>query len=54
MTIFIKFDEDRTKDVDFLLTRKYLLCGYILGVLKHTTAWDHHWEGDEILKLVLM
>ena len=31
-------------------TRKYLLCGYILGVLRHITAWDPHWEGDEILK----
>ena len=27
-------------------TRKYLLCGYILGVLTHTTAWDRHWGGD--------
>ena len=24
------------------LTRKYLLRGYILGVLMHTTAWDGH------------
>ena len=22
------------------VTRKYSLCGYILGVLTHTTAWD--------------
>ena len=29
------------------LTRKYLLRGLILGVLTHTTAWDHHLEGDE-------
>ena len=35
-------------------TRKYLLRGYILGVLTHTTAWDQHWGGDEILKLVLV
>ena len=28
-------------------TRKYLLCVYILGAIKHTTAWDLHWEGDE-------
>ena len=31
-------------------TRKYPLRGYILGVLKHTTAWDRLWEGDETLK----
>ena len=31
-------------------TRKYLLCGYILGVLTHTTAWDQLWGGDETLK----
>ena len=24
------------------ITRKYSLCGYILGVLTHTTAWDGH------------
>ena len=30
-------------------TRKYPLCGYILGVLKHTTAWDQNWGGDETL-----
>ena len=35
-------------------TRKYLLYGYILGVLTHTTAWDQHWGGDETLKLVLV
>ena len=27
------------------ITRKYLLRGYILGVLTHTTAWDRHWLG---------
>ena len=32
------------------ITRKYPLCGYILGVLTHTTAWDQHWGGDETLK----
>ena len=31
-------------------TRKYPLCGYILGVLAHTAAWDQHWGGDETLK----
>ena len=30
-------------------TRKYPLCGYILSVLAHTTAWDRHWGGDESL-----
>ena len=29
-----------------LLTRKYPLRGYILGVLAHTTAWDRLWGGD--------
>ena len=33
------------------MTRKYLLCGYIL---MHTTAWDRHWGGDETLKWVLI
>ena len=37
-----------------VLTRKYPLRGYILGVLTHTTAWDRHWGGDETLKLVLV
>ena len=27
------------------ITRKYPLCGYILGMLTHTTAWDQHWGG---------
>ena len=34
----------------FILTRKYLLQGYILGVLTHTTAWDQQWGGDESLR----
>ena len=38
----------------FNITRKYPLCGYILGVLTHTTAWDRNWGGDETLKLVLV
>ena len=29
-------------NVFYLITRKYLLCGYILGVPRHTTAWDRH------------
>ena len=29
-----------------VVTRKYLPCGYILGVLTHTTAW----ENNETLK----
>ena len=29
------------------VTRKYPLCGYILCVLTHTTAWDQLWGGDE-------
>ena len=24
-------------------TRKYPICGYILGVLMHTTAWNQYW-----------
>ena len=33
------------------LTRKYLLRGYFLGVLTHTTAWDRLWGGDETLTM---
>ena len=40
--------------VKIYYTRKYPLCGYILGVLTHTTGWYQHWEGDETLKLVLV
>ena len=36
------------------MTRKYLLCGYILGVLMHTTTLDQNWGGDETLKWVLL
>ena len=32
---------------------KYPLCGYILGVLTHTTALDRLWGGDETLTMVL-
>ena len=42
------------KSVPFLLrivvTRKYPLRGYILGVLTHTTALDQPWGGIETLK----
>ena len=37
-----------------IITRKYPLRGYVLGVLTHTTAWDRNWGGDETLKLVLV
>ena len=30
------------------------MCGYILGMLTHTTAWDLFWINDEILKWVLV
>ena len=30
----------------YVLTMKYPLRGYILGVLAHTTAWDRLWGGD--------
>ena len=36
------------------MNRKHSLRGYILGVLRHTTAWDRYWGGDETLKLVLI
>ena len=34
-----------------VLTRKYPLRGYILGVLTHTTALDRLWGGDETLTM---
>ena len=40
--------------MNFVFIGKYPLCGYILGVLMHTTAWDGHWGGDETLKLGLV
>ena len=33
------------------MTRKYPLRGYILGVLKHTTALDRLLGGDETLTM---
>ena len=38
-------------EVEILSTRKYMLRGYILGVLTHTTAWDILWGGD-VFKIV--
>ena len=38
----------------FYYTRKCSLCGYILGVLTHTAAWDGHWGSEETLKWVLI
>ena len=37
-------------------SRKYLLYGFILGLVMHTntTAWDQHWGSNETLKRVLM
>ena len=35
----------------FIITRKYPLRGYILGVLTHTTALDRLWGGDETLTM---
>ena len=45
-------DTDKPKSTRKYLfdTRKYPLCGYILGVLTYTTAWDRFWKGDETLK----
>ena len=42
-------DDILKHDLKIDYTRKYLLRGYILGVLTHTTAWDRHWRGDETL-----
>ena len=39
---------------NYEITRKYPLHGHILGVLKRITAKDQHWEGDKILKRVLI
>ena len=37
-----------------VITKKYRLCRYILGVLTHTAAWNQQWGGDETLILVLI
>ena len=46
-TVFLKSNS-------YLLPINYSLHGYILVVLKHTTARNHQWGGDETLKLVLL
>ena len=38
--------------VPLVVTRKYPLRGYILGVLTHTNAWDRHWGGDITLDYI--
>ena len=40
--------------LNYNATRKYLLCGYILGVITDTTAWDRHWGCDETMNWVLI
>ena len=45
------FWETKTVLVQFYLTRKYPLRGYILVVLTHTTAWDRLWGGDVSFRL---
>ena len=42
--------EGKTNFTSDIVTRKYPLRGYFLGVLTHTTAWDQLWGGDETLK----
>ena len=37
--------------ISIIITRKYPLRGYILGVLIHTTAWDRLWGGDGTLAM---
>ena len=39
----------RSKSKIFVISRKYPLCGYIQGVIMHTTALDRLWGGDETL-----
>ena len=39
--------------IEILITRKYSLRGYILGVLTHTTAWDGLWGGDVFLRFYI-
>ena len=53
MAMYILY-KDFLQNRIWLNTRKYPLCGYILGVLTHTTAWDRHWRGDETLNWVLI
>ena len=37
-----------------VITRKYPLRRYFLGVLTHTTAWDRLWGDDENLTHVVL
>ena len=41
----------RSKSKILVITRKYPLRRYILGVLTHTTALDWLWGGDETLTM---
>ena len=43
--------EPQTCNFEISYTRKYPLRGYFLGVLKHTTALDRLWGGDETLTM---
>ena len=52
--IYIMFVKKFFNFFKIFVTRKYLLRGYILGVLIHTTAWGRYWGGDETLKLALI
>ena len=36
------------------LKMMYSHCGYIPYFLKHITAWDQYWGGDEIMKCVFI
>ena len=47
----VKANISRNNVFKIVFTRKYPLRGYILGVLKHTTALDQLWGGNEFLKL---
>ena len=40
------------RDAIFFITMKYLLRGYFLGVLTHTTAWVPLWGGEQTQVLV--
>ena len=35
-------------------TRTYPICGYILGVLTYTTAWNHRNQGSTKMSSVLL
>ena len=47
INILCCFNFVRFADSEF--SRKYPLCGYILGVLTHTTALNQLWGGDGTL-----